>query len=571
MRIKKFTKELLASSKYSLKRFPISLTTSLLLFIFLIVLNEGLIEDGTFVVRLSMITGLALVLSIFIHLINETYLKSNRSRLISFIIGGLFLSFYYLVFLNELKTTDYARYVGMIIFFILGSTYIQRLRNKGNFEKYIISILNGIFITGIYSMVLYLGMAFIILTIEQLFNLNIISYIYYYVFLAVIFIFGVSMFLSKYPREDFKDLDYPKAFKVLLLYIVIPLISVYSLILYAYFIKIILTWQWPSGLVSHLVIWYSSISVFVIFFILPLLEYEKNRLALYFRSYFPFANIPILFMMFLSIGQRINQYGFTENRYYILLLGIWILLIMLHFIFRRPKNSTFILISLSLFILLSILGPLSSFNVSIRSQNNRLNGLLTRYNILQDGELNPNNAVPAKDQQEISNILSYFESNHDLAKVDYLPEGYNLNNMVSDFGFPFSPGYEADSYPFYYSHDWAQVIDITNYDYYFIVNSWNNRSHKVSDLYINYDRNRARLSISKGNDDFTINIKDYVKFIHEKIKYKSNYDLEDMTISIESDYRLKLIFNNITASESSTSNDIDLYDVEIIVLLDYEN
>lgn len=569
MRIKEFSKNLLDNTKYSLKRFPLSLIVSFILFVMLIVLNEDIISNRDLMSRISLITGLALPFSIFIHLINETYLKNEKSKIISFIIGGAFLLLYYLVFLNKLNTIAYARYVGMVIFFILGSTYIQRLRNRSNFEKYIITILNGIFITGIYSLVLYLGMVFIIFTLEQLFSLSIIDYIYYYVFLAVVFIFGVSILLSKYPKEDFKDSDYPKAFKVLLLYIVIPLISVYTLILYAYFLKIIITWEWPSGLVSHLVIWYSTISVFVIFFILPILEEEKNKVALNFRKFFPFANIPILLMMFLSIGIRISQYGFTENRYYIFLLGIWILLTMIHFITRKPRYSSFIILSLSVFILISILGPLSSFNISIRSQNNRLNGLLQRYNIIENGELTPNNAVPPKDQQEISNILSYFDIYHDLSKVESLPQGYNLNNMIIDFGFPFSPGYEADNFPFYYSQEWTESIDVGNYDYLININSWNNNSFKVSDLEIYYDNNKATLNISNKNDDFTLDIKEYVKFIHKQIEFKTDYDSEDMTIIIESDYKIKLVFDHIGGSEIF-NDDIDLHDLQFILLLDYK-
>ena len=101
-----------------------------------------------------------------------------------------------------------------------------------------------------------------------------------------------------------------------MLYIVIPLIAIYSAILYAYFLKIIITRSWPQGLVSHLVLWYSVLSVAVIFFITPILD--RNRWAYRFKFWFSKLILPILIMMFISIGIRVKAYGITENRYFIL-------------------------------------------------------------------------------------------------------------------------------------------------------------------------------------------------------------------------------------------------------------
>lgn len=567
MKLKEFGDELLQSSKYSLKRFPITLIISFILFVLLVVLNEGVIDNRDLMIRICLITGLALPVSILIQLINETYLKKKSFRIISWLMGGIFLLLYYLVYLRNLNTIAYTRYIGMVLLFILGSAYIQKLRNKDNFEKYIISILNAIFITGIYSVVLYLGLVFIVFTLGQLFNLNIIDYIYYYVFLAIIFIFGVSMFLSKYPRKDFTDSIYPKAFKMLLLYILIPLVSIYTIILLAYFTKILVTQEWPSGLVSHLVIWYSTVSVFLIFFILPILE--ENKLALNFKRYFPLANIPILLMMFVSIGQRINQYGFTENRYYILLLGIWILLIMIHFITKRPKHSSFILISLSAFILISVLGPLSSFNVSIRSQNNRLNELLKKNNILLSGDIVPNRGVLDEEQRDISNILAYFNDKHSLDNIEILPEGYNLNSMKEDFGFAFTPDYSIESDSFYYENEWTDAIDLNGYDFYIPVNSWIDKGFTVAELDIEYNIRDHRLTISNEGEETRLDIKAYVRSVLDQIEHNQQVNSETMAVVVEADYNIKLIFNRIGGNQVSNGDDIELYEVDFILLLEY--
>ncbi|MFZ7131862.1 MAG: DUF4153 domain-containing protein [Eubacteriales bacterium] len=118
-------------------------------------------------------------------------------------------------------------------------------------------------------------------------------------------------------------------------YIVIPLITVYTFILYAYFLKILVTWQWPQGLVSHLVLWYACIGVGVLFLITPLLQ--KNFFNHLFKMIFSKGILPLLVMMFISIGLRVQQYGITENRYFVILLGLWVTGIMIYFALRKNK------------------------------------------------------------------------------------------------------------------------------------------------------------------------------------------------------------------------------------------
>ena len=160
------------------------------------------------------------------------------------------------------------------MFLYLAFAYIPWISNKKNYEFYIIEVFSDLFLTIIYSLVLYLGIAAIFFTINQLFNANIVGKYFYYVFLIIAGVFAPSLFLSRIPEVDekFEGYEYPKSLKVLLLYIVIPLLTIYSTILYAYFLKIIVTRTWPQGVVSHLVLWYSTFSIAVIFFITPIIK-----------------------------------------------------------------------------------------------------------------------------------------------------------------------------------------------------------------------------------------------------------------------------------------------------------
>src|SRR5690606_32311453 len=152
--------------------------------------------------------------------------------------------------------------------------------------------------------------------------------------------------------------DYSIVLKVLLLYIVIPLLTAYTAILYIYFIKIIISWEWPIGLVSHLVLWYALIVTAVLFLITPMRD--ENKWANIFSKWMPIIILPILIMMFISMGIRINAYGVTENRYYVVVMGLWIFGIMVYYSLVKKPLNILLPTTLAVIALLSVLGPLSS-------------------------------------------------------------------------------------------------------------------------------------------------------------------------------------------------------------------
>jgi len=49
--------------------------------------------------------------------------------------------------------------------------------------------------------------------------------------------------------------------------------------------------------------------------------------------------LPLLAMMFIAMGIRINAYGITENRYFVLAAGLWVTGSMLYLIIsKEPRN-----------------------------------------------------------------------------------------------------------------------------------------------------------------------------------------------------------------------------------------
>lgn len=585
IKLKGIVRSTLKSLHQSLRRFPITIAVSTTLVIMIIIITEmrtglyrGIIE---MLERISMTLALGIPLSLCIKIIFE---KKNVKTIVQglvYTIGSGILVLYYFFMLKDFSMVSITRYIGVSIFLYLAFLYLPWVGNKENYEYYIIKVFSSFFLTVIYSAVLYLGLAAIIFSVENLFEVNIKDEIYFYMFLVVSGIFAPSLFLAKIPKNNYKFLhsDYPKALKILLLYIVIPLIIVYTAILYAYFVKIIVTTNWPVGLVSHLVLWYSVISVGVIFLIFPVLH--ENKLAKSFTFWFPKVIIPIVIMMFVSMGIRIKAYGITENRYFVLVLGLWVLAIMLYFTFTKKYKSIIIPISISIVVLNSVFGPLSSYSISKISQNNRLENILARNNMLKNGEIiKAPTDISTKDKTEISMILQYFNTNHSLKDVKYLPDDFELKEIESVFGFPFTNyiGTVREDY-FYYSslNRDGRALEISGYDYFIDMNALLNKAQIENSIQGIYDASDNTFKILDGENIIYIKeLEDYGKKIHDKYKdldekpidEKGNIAFKDMTFTDENEkVKVMYIFNHVSGIDKIDEIEINNLDFNVLVKL----
>lgn len=566
--------------RLSIDRFPIPISLSTILVITLMYLQESRMDLSAKVLesfeRFSMTIGIGIILFTCISLLKERMIKDKIKETLLYLLGIVIMIIFYFIILDEINLETGIRYIGSMIFLILSFFYISRWKKERAYEKYIIRLFFNLFETFVYSGVLLFGVFAIIFTINSLFDANIDEKWYYYTFLIDFLIFGISLFLSKIPRveEDFSDQSYSKSLKILLVYIVIPLISIYTTILYVYFAKILVLWEWPRGIVSHLVLWYSLISVAVIFFTSPLIE--ENKVIKSFKVFFPKIILPILVMMFISIGQRIMQYGFTEKRYFILVLGLWVTGIMIYFSLKKPLRNIIIPISLSLIVLNSVFGPLSSISVSKLSQNNRFEKILEKNDMISDGKIIKKEDVNKKDKQEINNILTYFRDRHILEDVKLLEDDFKVADTEKVFGFKFEEynEYHEDEYFYYSREDTNSYIDIKEYDYLLEMNALYKETIKIDNLNVKM-KNKQNIIISESDREI-ISI-DLVAFIKENYEEIINFDKsfeqgeskELMPFYFENEkVKGEIIFRNLGGRIGKINEEVIIEDIDLLILLD---
>lgn len=570
-------KKLIHKLSLSLKRFPISLVYAALTVLVVIMMNHTDVDvDETYTrIAMTLALGIPLSLSIYMYFEGRKNIKKHVQLLFHGIIGVLLL-LYYLFFLKDLEMVASTRYVAYTISSYLLFSFIPYLHRKENYELYVIKLFNRFIITYVYSVILYLGLAAILGTINLLFNINISWKLYFDIAVIVAGIFAPAFFLSDVPKRDEELLvdDYPKVLGVLLQYIILPLISVYTIILYIYFGKCIITTELPRGIIGNLVLWYSIVSAIILFFIYPLRN--NNQWVKTFIGIFPKVIIPLLIMMFMAIGIRINTYGITESRYFVLIVGLWVTGVMIYYAIKKKINNIMITITLAIIGFLAVTGPWSAYSISQLSQNNRFEKILIRYDMIGEASqiIKPKKELEEIDKKEISGIITYFHRYHDIRNIKYLSEEFQVEDMENIFGFDLK---EDDTFISrnreYFSHYVDHVnrlVRITDYDYFVDYASyrWDNQEQIDGEFLVLYDGDQ-KIEIKQGEKViYGKDIKEVAANIHRKNRGQHNPPETEMTFIDENQkVKIYIVFKSISGFENTIIDEVHIDNIEYYLFI----
>jgi putative membrane protein len=415
-KIKEKIKSFLPDMKKAIERFPLTVFCSVVVFILSVYLvenpelkNENLLNE---LHKMVTLLGMSIPLTLALELAREKYLSGKNRWVIRFVnalitlVFIIFYRFYYLSGKNSSSTLDsLEQLMATGIIFFLCFLLVPVIGKKDEEEKYFQSVIVDKTVTILFSVVLFLGLIAVFATIDGLSLIKLDSNIYIETWLFVVFVFSVIFFLSKLKKvdESLENYEIHKIFKFLIYFIVIPLITTYTGILYVYFGKMLITRSWPQGLVSHLILWYTIFSLFIMIMVTPMAK--KDSVARVFKKYFPFASLPLLVLSIVSISKRISQYGVTPSRYFVVLLAMWLIFCMVSSIFKARLSV--ILISLITVVYISVFTPVNNRRITLMSQNKRFEKILVKHGLLKDGKLVKKPELAKEKKYEVTDVLNY--------------------------------------------------------------------------------------------------------------------------------------------------------------------
>jgi hypothetical protein len=328
--------------------------------------------------------------------------------------------------IEQAPSYHFYRYGMLMISMILALAalpYITKGDQEG-FWQYNRTLFFRLLISGIFSAVLWIGLAAALAAIDNLLGVKIDPKRYGELWVLIAGLFNTWFFVAGVPTnyEDLsKNLDYPKGLKIFAQYILSILVVAYFLILYAYIIKIVVQWNWPKGWVSALITGYSAVGIAALLFLWPVQHLAENKWVKTAWRWFFVFHVPLVIVLIMAIFRRTSEYGLTIDRYIVLTFAYWLAAITLYYLISKRQSIKFLVISLGVVALGISFGPWGAFSLSASSQEGRLKEALERNHMLIEGKsLKAETEVSVEDRREISSILDYFNENFGYDRIQPL-------------------------------------------------------------------------------------------------------------------------------------------------------
>lgn len=456
-------------------------------------------------------------------------------------------------------------------------------------------------ISAILSMIAFGGISLVLTSIWSLFKVEIEKAIWITFAVCSAFVIPYcTMALMPISKEAYdQPTAYSKWGKILVLYILLPIVCIDMLVLYVYALTILFAWQLPNGGVTYWVLQYAVIGSLVCYLLMPVFCAEQPSKLRFFKQGFFISLLPLLILLFVGLYRRVHEYGFTTNRYLVLLAACWFTVVAVLQIVRKSHNVNPLLISLWFISLLLLVGPWNMMKLPEQMQMRHFERMATEWHLMKNGKIVPAaDTLTWKQEKAISVSLDFFcnnktyiqdfterfcnmtteetdslYENHGFAGVKmrlaqdmniiYRSAWYNKwdesekNEQINSFHFYFNSGKTTDD-----------IRYIDGYDYIFdaYVREEANLSYKNS-LQISFWRDTKQqtlLHISVNNHPFIINVVDslqlsyYLKgnespihlsptsIFHEDEQIKFRMDIEQLNIEEDSTGNYALDYFNFT-------------------------
>jgi len=532
--IKKIVNKFFSNIKVSFSYYPITIILCIVFAVLFIFRNEYM-DFATSILKERIDTifiglGIAILSSMNIHLLIKGYELIKKNKMIVWIISFIFVSGYYWFAINDLSMITTVR--AFVIMGVLFCTYliIPWFSNNIKVEKFAVKMMIESIISYFYASVLFGGLMLIDFAFETLMDIH---PTHEFVIFAAAFSYMIVLPMLIFSRiqEEYKQ---SKILKILIVNIIMPLLLAYTVVLYMYFIRMLILFEIPNNMITNLVFWYGIIGIFTLF-IANLYEDDKKWLKV-FTKYFPIITVIPIGIMFMALIIRMSNYGITEPRYTLFIIGIWTLLVMAYLFFTKKEKRVMVVlpISLALICLLIVASPFSMFNVSKTSQNNRFDKL---YNNIEN--------LNADQKSQLLSITEYFQEKHTLSDINNFP-----NNMeVKEFKEKYDLQYIYSIDDRYYGTNVSiengnSYINTEGYSYMFYTIWEDIRIEDDNTFHIYYKKNDLVININ-DTDVLTIDTKKELNGIYEKYKNRETHDhqiiLENELLYNTNGWKIKVI------------------------------
>ena len=524
----------------------------------------------------------------------ERFFEKTMQRIL-LMVGAIILTVLYFYTIGSSVDYDLETTIKTgIIFFALTFAFmwIPTINSKVTFNKSFLATFKSFFTTVLFSVVLYAGIGFILLAVDQLLfsldykvNLHCLNLVAS-LFAPIFFLSGTPLYLSKQDESTQsleeqadkqeqieQELMVPKVLELLLSYIIIPLTAIFTIILLVYLLQNITGEFWTNNLLEPMLVSY-AITVIIVYFLVSTIN---TKSAIFFRKIFPKVLVPIVLFQTVSSVLRIQETGLTLGRYYVILFGVFAFIAGIIFSVLPVRKNGWVAVVLIVFSLISIFPPVDAFTVSRMSQTNLLKETLVKNNMLEGNKIIPNASIPDEDKIKISQTIDYLTSMNYSKEIEWLaPYNQRLNYQFEEV-VGFEPVYDESSFSpnqsYYATIDWkgSPLLSIEDYDKMIVFSQYDSPTLSAIDFEVEdstYDiiskneDNTTNLSLINEQNDtlITIDLQETIDQVAASAQTKNVITLEEATVTTENEEaKMNIVFTSIDIYDNQYNSEFYLF------------
>jgi hypothetical protein len=458
--------------KQTALRFPLSILSSVGLFIIAIFMIHEVIDDDA-----EIIGKIAVTLSCGYFFFGAAKLMEESGGIKQIVTVPAFLAAAVLLSFSP-HWMLYLYFISPVLLLLIMVAPFAKNRDDLSFWFFNRMTWFGVAVAILASVIFAGGLAAALASIDYLFGVEIPGELYGDLWAFTCLIFGPIYALTWVPekfhftREDCND---PPGLAFLLNWVMAPLVLLYLLILYAYLAKILITMEIPRGQLSYMIAGFGGVGVVTYLLGWPIKDEGGLLLKLVYRIFFPALIVPVG-MQFYAIGERIGAYGITEQRAFIVICALWFAVLAIGFTWQKFSLR---MIPFSLAVLMLI--GMVTVNIAGYDQQNRLDQFVQKYGLVQNGKIvKTDQTISFNDRQNISSILDYLirtkRDKHIRSWMNTPPmenEYFSGTSVVEEMGFEYVSSYmredggsqEHISYYDRNNYGSTQIQDVRGYGY----------------------------------------------------------------------------------------------------------
>lgn len=371
------------------------------------------LDENNWLIYLIFTCSLGAVLFFNAYLYFERNKIAGRDKYLYSVLIVIALVIYYFLQPEELNRISIVRFalINLGLHLMVSFVAFVNFDEPNGFWHFNQRIFIRLFISFFYSMVLYAGAALALVTIDYLFDVSFTSDNYLRTFYFIFIIFNSWVFLNGIPstiQELEKDESFPRLLKFFSQFVLLPLVTVYIIILYAYVVRLFIIGSAPDTNVAYMVLALAIAGILALLLVWPMHKSENYKWLKVYQKTFYVILIPLIILFFVAIWHRVRDYGITENRYFVLVLALWLFGIAVYFIFSKKKSIKVIPTSLCAIVFLSSFGPWGAIKFSRVSQLMRFETILNNNNLLVEGKaIKSIDGISTEESDQLYSVTTY--------------------------------------------------------------------------------------------------------------------------------------------------------------------